>query len=255
MVVEPQNECRTSKQCCHCHGGVESCWQQCQLRLIVAADSALSAAIQVQTCHGGGRVPDNGVRLRGLLFCPNCSKTALQPYASATRWPVHACPVQAPDAAGAKLWHTAQCVCGCPINQHDCSRATDCNSLGPQAQHCNHCHSHTTHSTVGPTVWCVNKHINQHIYNQPSKHILAHHISPGNICSRSPSFHCCSIGARCHKSIQDHGGIVNPHGFLRTACSTLRFTAVSRGLQDRRLHRGALSPAHLQLPHAYMHRS
>lgn len=73
-MVEPHNECRTSKQCCHCHGDVESCWQQCQLRLTVAADRALSAAIQVQTCHGGGMVPDNGVRLRGLLFCPNCSK-------------------------------------------------------------------------------------------------------------------------------------------------------------------------------------
>lgn len=75
VVVEPQNESRTSRQCCHCHGDVEPCWLQCQLRLTMAADSgSLSAAIQVQTCHGGGRVPDNGVRLRGLLFCPNCSK-------------------------------------------------------------------------------------------------------------------------------------------------------------------------------------
>jgi hypothetical protein len=74
-VVQKQNECRTSRQCCHCHGDVESCWQQCRLQLSVADHSSVSAAIQVQTCHGG-RAPANGVRLRGLLFCVIVSSCA-----------------------------------------------------------------------------------------------------------------------------------------------------------------------------------
>lgn len=80
-IVEKQNECRTSKQCCHCHGDVESCWQRVQLQLgpppdtVVAHDSGtsqLTASIHVETCHGP-KVPKTGAYLRGLLFCPECS--------------------------------------------------------------------------------------------------------------------------------------------------------------------------------------
>ncbi|WIA22681.1 hypothetical protein OEZ86_009648 [Tetradesmus obliquus] len=86
-IVEKQNECRTSKQCCHCHGDVEACWQSVRLHLGPAPDtdaagaagpcrpSQLTATIQVETCHQHGpTVPKAGAYLRGLLFCPECSK-------------------------------------------------------------------------------------------------------------------------------------------------------------------------------------
>lgn len=78
-IVEKQNECRTSKQCCHCHGDVEACWQQLHLQLGLLPDtdaaeaSRITAGLHVETCHGF-KVPKAGIYLRGLLFCPDCSK-------------------------------------------------------------------------------------------------------------------------------------------------------------------------------------
>jgi hypothetical protein len=82
-IVERQNECRTSKQCCHCHGDVEACWQSVRLRLepepvtdaagASPCPSQLTATIQVETCHGP-KVPEACTYLRGLLFCPDRSK-------------------------------------------------------------------------------------------------------------------------------------------------------------------------------------
>jgi hypothetical protein len=82
-IVERQNECRTSKQCCHCHGDVEACWRWVRLRLGPAPDteaagagtcpSQLTATIQVETCRGP-KVPEACTCLRGSLSCPDCSK-------------------------------------------------------------------------------------------------------------------------------------------------------------------------------------
>jgi hypothetical protein len=79
-IAEKQNECRTSKQCCHCHGDVEACWQSVRLQLAPAPDTD---AAGTGPAHHSSQprfrwrpvtVPKAGAYLRGLLFCPECSK-------------------------------------------------------------------------------------------------------------------------------------------------------------------------------------
>ncbi len=64
-----QGECRTSKQCCHCHSDVESCWK----RFKVNIDQFDNMKVELKVEHGMV-VPKASEYRRGLLFCPKCSK-------------------------------------------------------------------------------------------------------------------------------------------------------------------------------------
>lgn len=72
MPTWKQNECRTSKQCCDCHGDVHSCWKKLSLQLDVSSEGCVHAPITINQ-HHGHVVPRNAAYQRGLLFCPNCS--------------------------------------------------------------------------------------------------------------------------------------------------------------------------------------
>ena len=70
------SEIRTSCQCGLCHADVERCWRRVAAPLTVEGsgdEARVRLSIEVHTEHGP-RVPRAGMWLRGLLFCPNCSK-------------------------------------------------------------------------------------------------------------------------------------------------------------------------------------
>jgi hypothetical protein len=73
-----QNECRTSRQCCFCHGDVESCWKKMRVGLAVDVDGRVAVtSLGHDQCHGAVRPSRNDSACsnqRGLLFCPNCSR-------------------------------------------------------------------------------------------------------------------------------------------------------------------------------------
>jgi hypothetical protein len=73
--TEKQNECRTSKQCCNCHGDIESCWKQMKIDIACSStdNEDVKMNIKFEQKHGL-IVPKKGFYQRGLLFCPKCSK-------------------------------------------------------------------------------------------------------------------------------------------------------------------------------------
>ena len=73
VVVQKQSECRTSRQCCHCHGDVEPCWRRCAVTLAGRPDGGVGLALEVQQGHSAV-VPRKATYERGLLWCPTCSR-------------------------------------------------------------------------------------------------------------------------------------------------------------------------------------